>query len=126
MNVFKKYRDNNGFKSFANKIVFEFPHGITGIEGPTAAERVISATQYAGYWGEQSAKQLRGSSDGRCHFPPARRTGGRWVLPTWAIVFDNHDRRIALDYDEVKVARRVYRSGESEYLFKWRCLPAEK
>ena len=113
--MYLKSIEINGFKSFANKIVFEFPQGITGIVGPNGSGKSNIGDAVRWVLGEQSARQLRGSKMEDVIFSgtQSRRPMGFVYV---AITFENANRIIPLDYEEVTVARRVYRSGESEYL----------
>ena len=113
--MFLKSIEVQGFKSFANKILFEFNEGITGIVGPNGSGKSNVADAVRWVLGEQSAKQLRGASMQDVIFSGTQNRKPQGYAYV-AITLDNSDKSLPVDYEEVTVSRRVYRSGESEYL----------
>src|SRR3954470_6905324 len=104
-----------GFKSFAEKTEFAFSSGVTGIIGPNGSGKsnVVDAVRWV--LGEQSARSLRGGemTDVIFNGSSSRRSLG---LAEVSMLFDNRRRVLASDAEEVRITRRVYRSGEGEYL----------
>lgn len=106
-----------GFKSFAERTRFEFPPGITVVVGPNGSGKsnIVDAIKWV--LGEQSAKSIRGKEMSDVIFKGSG-MGGRKMLNTAeaTIIFDNSGGHLSVDAPEVHVTRRVYRSGEGEYL----------
>ena len=103
-----------GFKSFAERTEIVFNEGITAIVGPNGSGKSNIADAVRWVLGEQNARTLRGASMQDVIFGGTQRRKPLGYCEV-SLVFDNEDRSLAVDYAEVMVTRRVYRSGESEY-----------
>ena len=110
-----KHLSLQGYKSFANKTEFEFPPGITAIIGPngTGKSNIADAIRWA--LGERSMSALRAKSTSDMIF-----AGGdgraRAGMAEVTLTFDNTDGGLPIEFSEVTISRRAYRSGENEYL----------
>ncbi len=103
-----------GFKSFPERTEIVFKEGITAIVGPNGSGKSNIADAVRWVLGEQSAKILRGASMQDVIFGGTQRRKPLSYCEV-SLVFDNEDKSLPLDYSEILVTRRVYRSGESEY-----------
>ena len=103
-----------GFKSFAQRTEIVFKEGITAIVGPNGSGKSNIGDAVRWVLGEQSAKTLRGASMQDVIFSGTQKRKPLSYCEV-SLVFDNEDHTLPLEYAEVMVTRRVYRSGESEY-----------
>ncbi|WDV47665.1 chromosome segregation protein SMC [Clostridiaceae bacterium M8S5] len=112
--MYLKRIELNGFKSFADKTSIEFKEGITGVVGPNGSGKSNISDSIRWVLGEQSAKTLRGGKMQDVIFSgtSTRKPVGYAEI---TLVMDNKNKKLPLDYSEVNITRRVFRSGDSEY-----------
>lgn len=103
-----------GFKSFASKTKLDFVDGVTAVVGPNGSGKSNISDAMRWVMGEMSAKSLRGSKMEDVIFNGTDKRSPM-AFAEVTIVMDNSDRTLNMDFDEISVSRRVYRSGESEY-----------
>ncbi len=113
--MFLKRVTLSGFKSFADRVDFDFGQGVTCIVGPNGCGKSNVLDSLKWVLGEQSARSLRGRQMIDMIFAGSSTRRSSSVAQV-DLVFGNSDRTLALDQDEVTVTRKLYRSGESEYL----------
>lgn len=113
--MYLKRLELQGFKSFAQKTVFEFDAGITAIVGPNGSGKSNVADALRWVLGEQSLKSLR-AKDGEDFIFSGGKSRTRAGTAEVALTFDNSTGWLPIDFSEVSVGRRTYRSGENEYL----------
>ena len=114
--MYLKRIELHGFKSFADKVNVEFQPGITGIVGPNGCGKSNISDAVRWVLGEQSVKSLRGSNMADVIFAGSEDRRAQ-NLAEVTLVFDNSDRTLNYDYNEVEITRRLYRQGnEAEYL----------
>lgn len=113
--MYLKHLDIVGFKSFAHRVTIDLVPGVTAVVGPNGSGKSNISDAIRWVLGEQSAKSLRGGKMEDIIFSGSAAKKSLNVAEV-TMVLDNADHYLSLDYEEVSVTRRVYRSGESEFL----------
>ena len=112
--MYLKRLEMQGFKSFADKTVFEFKEGITGVIGPNGSGKSNISDAIRWVLGEQSMKSLRGAKSEDIIFAGTQNRKSLGFAEV-NMVIDNEDGSLPIEYSEVTVTRRIYRTGEAGY-----------
>lgn len=112
--MYLKKLEMQGFKSFADRTVLEFIPGITTVIGPNGSGKSNISDAIRWVLGEQSMKSLRGAKSEDVIFSGTQNRKSLGFAEV-SLVFDNQDARLPVEYTEVTVTRKLYRSGESQY-----------
>lgn len=119
--MFLKKIELHGFKSFANRVEIDFQPGINAIVGPNGCGKSNITDAIRWVLGEQSIRSLRGSKLEDVIFAGSRSKKPMGMAEV-SITLDNYDKFIPIEYSEICIVRRAFRSGESEfYLNKTSC-----
>ena len=117
--MYFKRLEMHGFKSFAEQVSLEFMDGMTCIVGPNGSGKSNIADAIRWVLGEQSPKTLRGGKMDEVIFAGTERRKARGIAEV-TLVIDNKDGILPIEYNEVAITRKMYRSGESDYLINGR------
>ena len=112
--MYLKRLELQGFKSFADKTILEFKPGITSVIGPNGSGKSNISDSIRWVLGEQSMKSLRGSNSSDIIFAGTQNRKSLGFAEA-SIVIDNSDGKLPIEYNEVTITRKIYRSGETGY-----------
>ena len=113
--MYLKALEINGFKSFANKTVVEFDNGITSIVGPNGSGKSNILDAILWVLGEQSYKNIRAKESSDIIFSGSKSRKPKSMAEV-SLIIENEDRYLDIDFSEIKITRRIFKSGENEYL----------
>ena len=113
--MYLKALELTGFKSFANRTVVEFDNGITSIVGPNGSGKSNILDAILWVLGEQSYKNIRAKESSDIIFSGGKNKKPKSMAEV-SLIIDNQDRYLDVDFSEVKITRRIFKTGENEYL----------
>ena len=113
--MYLKALELTGFKSFANRTVVEFDSGITSIVGPNGSGKSNILDAILWVLGEQSYKNIRAKESSDIIFSGGKNKKPKSMAEV-SLIIDNGDRYLDIDFSEVKITRRIFKTGENEYL----------